>query len=211
MQFELYKPTIARAVPWKTAWALGWASRLRTTTSRRKARLHQTEHPNALHASWCCPVNLRALWEGFFTRNTRIEFGDRCDRPSYVSFSLASICFVPSFSVRENKGFLQDCADRVQQIAMEPTGPIPTITFATVSAKFKIMCLFQFTRNVALPYLTPKIGFKSTPKRLSSKCHSRSFGSSASLSQSPIIGFETPNFIASSLMEKPFSNRFTWI
>jgi hypothetical protein len=50
LELNLYAPTKAPGVPMEmSAWT---ASRLRTL---REARLHQTEHPNALPASWRCP------------------------------------------------------------------------------------------------------------------------------------------------------------
>jgi hypothetical protein len=50
---ELYTPTIAREMPMKIE---RWNSFSATSaTQGSKARLHQTEHPNALPASWRCP------------------------------------------------------------------------------------------------------------------------------------------------------------
>ena len=74
-----------------------------------------------------------------------------------------------------------------------------------------------------IEYLHPKfptpsevLGFicfkpASMPKRLWSACHSRSVGSSASISQSLTVDFATPTFAANSACERHFSARLTWI
>jgi hypothetical protein len=53
IRIELYTPTIAREMPIKNK---RWNNFSATNaTQGNKARLHQTEHPNALPASWRCP------------------------------------------------------------------------------------------------------------------------------------------------------------
>jgi hypothetical protein len=51
---NFHTPTIARAVPAKNVWR--WPSFSATNSPRRKESLPtQTQHPNALPASWHCP------------------------------------------------------------------------------------------------------------------------------------------------------------
>ena len=79
-------PTIAREMPtnFKNA---GAASRLRMLLKNRsKARLRQTEHPNALPTSWRCPGQHKAGHGKFFHfYSCRIAFGHGCDCSGYVS------------------------------------------------------------------------------------------------------------------------------
>jgi hypothetical protein len=56
--FEPYEPTIARMVPLKIKRRNSFSA-----TNDEKARLHQTEPPNALPASWRCPSQPSAWWE----------------------------------------------------------------------------------------------------------------------------------------------------
>jgi hypothetical protein len=51
---EPHTPTIAPAVP-TILWTLGQLLGCEPFSKRKKARLHQTEQPNALPASWRCP------------------------------------------------------------------------------------------------------------------------------------------------------------
>jgi len=55
---ELYTPTIAREMPMKNKRRDGFS-----VTNQVKARLHQTEPPNALPASERCPGQPSAGWE----------------------------------------------------------------------------------------------------------------------------------------------------
>ena len=54
-----------------------------SATNQVKARLHQTEPPNALPASCCCPDQPDVALE-FFTLAPRFAFGHGGDHPSYV-------------------------------------------------------------------------------------------------------------------------------
>jgi hypothetical protein len=58
-----------------------------SATNDEKARLHQTEHPSALPASWRCPGQPSVVLE-FFTLATRFAFGEGCDHSSYVGFRI---------------------------------------------------------------------------------------------------------------------------
>jgi hypothetical protein len=62
-KFETYTPTIEKSVPIKLN--AGTASHLRTLLRRSKDRLHQTEPPNALPASWRCSGQHKDALEGF--------------------------------------------------------------------------------------------------------------------------------------------------
>ena len=57
-----------------------------------KARLHQTEPPNALPASERCPGQPRRRVGGSFTLPTQFAFGHGGDHPSYVSAKYSCIC-----------------------------------------------------------------------------------------------------------------------
>jgi hypothetical protein len=55
VKIELNEPTNAASVPAKNDLALEQLLRCEPFSKRRKAHVHQTEHPNALPASWRCP------------------------------------------------------------------------------------------------------------------------------------------------------------
>jgi hypothetical protein len=62
---ELYTPTIARMMPKKNRSWKGFSA-----TNQVKARLHLTEHPNALAASWRCPGQPVDVVGNFFQLST---------------------------------------------------------------------------------------------------------------------------------------------
>jgi hypothetical protein len=62
---EPYVPTIARAVP-TVLWTLEKLLGYERFSKRSKDRLHQTQHPNALPASWRCPGQPRNRMGSFF-------------------------------------------------------------------------------------------------------------------------------------------------
>jgi hypothetical protein len=77
--FEPDTPTKARLMPIKNERWNGFSA-----TNQVKARLHQTEPPNALPASERCPSQPSVALE-FFTLDTRFAFGHSGDRSSYVN------------------------------------------------------------------------------------------------------------------------------
>ncbi|HEX3856080.1 MAG TPA: hypothetical protein VHY30_02150 [Verrucomicrobiae bacterium] len=66
--FELYTPTIARLVPMKNERWNGFSAT--NATQGSKARLHQTEPPNAMPASWRCPGQPTDVVGNFFQLST---------------------------------------------------------------------------------------------------------------------------------------------
>jgi len=84
MKIELYTPTIAREMPMKIKRWRGFSATNATPGS--EARLHQTEHPNALPASERCPGQPRQGHRKFFRFYSRqFAFGHGCDHSSYVN------------------------------------------------------------------------------------------------------------------------------
>lgn len=58
-------------------------------SKRSKTHLPQTEHPNALPASWRCPSKHKNVVYAFVSsQHVRIVFGHGCDYSSYVEILL---------------------------------------------------------------------------------------------------------------------------
>jgi hypothetical protein len=115
---ELYTPTIAREMPMKIKrwdrWAsqachrllpqtLLFASRIvdsaTNATQGSKDCLHQTEHPNALPASWRCPGQPRMLFGIFFNSQHPVRLRSWMRLPQLCGFMLKQFNF-PSTAYR---------------------------------------------------------------------------------------------------------------